>query len=232
MLLAGGTYFFHALVDWMYVFISPIKNFNVLWILIPVWLSWFFAEFFQEKRGTSFGNAITNGVIPLFVGLDWTRHLTNSIINEGVRFSWTLFAKYFICLVAFIYGFSIIYFGIKGKKVIKYLGRIREVTYIFVFFSPVIYDIIPLSWRFIISSILFFPVYYYAIELIAIYTPDSKVFQEDQHKDDSSSDFGSMDSSNNSSDPFASNSNSDPFASNNNSNDPFANNDMGKDFKF
>jgi hypothetical protein len=237
MLLVGGTYFFHALVDWLYVFISPIKNLNILWIILPIWGSWFFAEFFQEKKGTSFGNAITNGVVPLFVGLDWTRYTTNLILKEHLPFSFAIFTKYLICLFAMIYGFLIIYYGIKGKIwVKKYLGRVREVTYVFVFYSPVIYDIIPLSFRYIVISIIFFPLFYYIIEFIDLFTPDAKVLQEDMGATERKDDFGSSSSS----DQFSSSNGSDPFASSNNSygnnnsnqrnnnNDPFANND----FKF
>ncbi|MDD3175710.1 MAG: hypothetical protein PHU51_04495 [Candidatus Nanoarchaeia archaeon] len=218
----GVTYFFKALVEWMYIFISPIKNFNVFWILIPIWASWFFAEFFQEKKGTSFGNAITNGVVPLFVGLDWTRHITNQIITNKLPFSWGIFAKYTICLFAFLYGFSIIYFGIKGKQWIHFYGRIREVTYVFVVFSPVIYGIIPLSFRFIILVFAFFPVYYYLIEFIAMYTPDSEVLKEDMGKV-KNDEFGSLNN------PLT----QDPFASSNSSNSLGSlDDDFGKEFKF
>ena len=55
---------------WLFVFISPYKNFDVLWIIIPVWVAWIFADYFQEKSSTSFGNAISNGIVPVFVALD------------------------------------------------------------------------------------------------------------------------------------------------------------------
>ncbi|MGE0793432.1 MAG: hypothetical protein AB7V77_04620 [Candidatus Woesearchaeota archaeon] len=178
-LLMVVTYAFQALSDWLYIFISPIKNLSSLWILGPIWVSWFFAEFFQEKKGTSFGNAISNGVVPLFVGLDWTRYLTNQLIKNESGFSWHIFALYFICTIVMIYGFLIIYFGIKGKKWIRYFGRIREVTYVFVMLSPVIYNILPLTWRFVLLTIIFFPIYYYLIEFIAMFTPDPESFRKD-----------------------------------------------------
>jgi hypothetical protein len=174
------------LSNWLYIFISPIKNLEILWIIVPIWISWFFAEFFQEKRGTSFGNAISNGAIPLWVGIDWTRYLTNTIVEEKLRFSWLIFAKYSLCTLIIIYGLSIIIFGIQGKNFIKYFGRIREITYILLVFSPVIYGILKLSWTFIAEIIIFFPIYYFLIELLDIIIPDPKVIELDTNSQDNS----------------------------------------------
>lgn len=173
------TLFFNSLKEWLLIFISPIRNLNVLWIIVPVWFNWFFAEFFQEKKGTSFGNAISNGVVPVFVGLDWTKYLTQSIIENNLAFSWSIFSKYFLCLIVMLYGIFIIVFGIKGKKFIHYFGRIREITYVLVVFSPVIYNIVPLSLNYILIVLVFFPIFYYLIEFIALFTPDPKSLIED-----------------------------------------------------
>lgn len=168
------------LVDWLYIFVSPIENLHVLWILVPIWLCWFFSEFFQEKRGTSLGNAITNGAIPLWVGIDWIRYLTNLLVDGKIIFNYIVVIKYFICLAVFIYGAVIIYHGIKAKTFIHYIGRIREVTYVLVVFTPIIYGIFVLDLRYIITIIIFYPIFHYVIEYIDQKFPDPVAFVKDK----------------------------------------------------
>ena len=175
-------YVWDALKEWLYIFISPMENLEILWIIIPIWINWFFSEWFQEKKGTSFGNAISNGAVPLYIGIDWTRHLTRLVTAGTLEFSLMLVLKYLLCVVAILYGFSIIFFGIRAKKFIHFYGRIRETTYVMVVFSPVIYGIINLSWKFLLLIIIFFPVYYYFIELLAKYTPDPRIYKFDKGK--------------------------------------------------
>lgn len=177
--LGALGFIWNMLVNWLYIFISPIEDPRVLWILVPIWISWFFAEFFQEKKGTSMGNAISNAAVPLFVGIDWTRLITNTIIEQKLGFSWILAAKYSLCSVVILYGLTILYLGITGNKLIKHIGRIRIISYVLIIFTPIIYGIIPLSWTLIISIIVFFPIYYYLIELIDYLTPNPKALQID-----------------------------------------------------
>jgi hypothetical protein len=196
-----------AIYDWMKILVSPIFHLELMWIIIPIWLIWFFAEIFQEKKGTSFGNAISNGVVPVYVGIDWIRSLTNSMISENLSFTLTIFLKYFICFVAISYGLIVIIYGIKGREFIKYFGRIREVTYFLLIFTPVIYGVIDLTFRNIILMIIFFPAFYYSIELIDKLTPDPKAVQIDMgnnKKNDSlsSNSFNSSDSFNHPADSF------------------------------
>jgi hypothetical protein len=176
------------LKDWLYIFISPIAKLEILWIIAPIWLSWFFAEFFQEKKGTSFGNAISNGIVPFFVGLDWARFITNEIIDGTAKFNSVVFIKYALCLAVVAYGVSIIILGIKAKKFVQVYGRVRETTYALLVLSPVVYGIIDISWKFLFIVILFFPVFYYLIELIDRILPDPRIYEFD--KSGSSKDDG------------------------------------------
>lgn len=169
-----------ALLDWLKIFIYPFLNPQLLWIVIPIWLSWFFAEFFQEKRGTSFGNAISNGIVPVYVSIDWFRYLTNSIIENNLSFSWDIFFKYFICVIAIVYGLVIIIYGIRGRDFIHYVGRIREVTYFLLMFTPIVYGVVDLTLRYIILIIILFPIYYFLIEFIDNITPDPIAVTKDQ----------------------------------------------------
>jgi hypothetical protein len=183
IILVGLVYLWDLFKDWAYIFISPIENPVILWIIIPIWANWFFAEFFQEKKGTSFGNAISNGVIPMFVAIDWTRYLTGQIIDGKLSYSFSLVLKYALCALALAYGLIIVYYGIKGRKFVLVSGRIRETTYLLVMFSPVIYGILDLAWKHILVMILFFPLYYYIIEWIDRLTPDPNIYKYDEGKE-------------------------------------------------
>ena len=167
------------------IFVLPFKNLDMLWLLVPVWLGWFFAEFFQEKTGTSMGNAMSNSVIILWACVDCTRQTTRLIADNTITGTLNIIIRFAIILVVFIYGILLVYLGWKGNKVIKYIGRIREVTYLFAIFTPVFYNAIDLSWELILAAILFFPLFYFAIELIDRYTPNPKAIVEDMEDTES-----------------------------------------------
>ncbi|MEM4259964.1 MAG: hypothetical protein QXG00_01905 [Candidatus Woesearchaeota archaeon] len=166
---------------WINLFIAPVLDFNMLWIIVPVYLNWIVTEIFQEKKGTSFGNAITNGVVMLWVGVDWTRQ----IIYQGIlEYGWgILFIKSFIALLAFIYGIIIIVVGLRAKKITKYIGRIREISYFCIVFTPIFYGVINPELKVFIAIILFFPVFYFFFELLDFIIPDPKTNKIDENED-------------------------------------------------
>lgn len=155
------------LLEGLGLFTSPLHHLEMLWIIIPVLLSWFFAEFFQEKLGTDMGNAMSNGVVALWCGVDWTRNLM--IQFEG--FTMDFLVKEGICVLLFIYGILIVILGLKGKGLIKYIGRIREVTYILIAFTPIVYGYYELNFLTIAAILVYFPVFYIIVEIIDKITP-------------------------------------------------------------
>lgn len=174
-------FFWGLLAEWLkLLFVAPFKDFAILWIIIPIWVAWFFAEFFQEKHSTSFGNAISNGAIALWVGVDWIRYVVNSLSSGSMKFGWGVVGKFFISLLVLGYGLLIIIEGIKSQSFIHFIGRIREVTYVLLVFSPIVYGIIRPNWRMWLAIVVFAPLFYYAIELIDQMTPTPKIFEEDE----------------------------------------------------
>lgn len=182
-----GLWFWESFKLWLYtIFAAPFLNMVMLWVLVPVWLGWFFSEFFQEKTGTSMGNAISNATIVLWGSIDCTRQ-TLSLMNEGVvAGSWNVFARFALLSGIFLYGVLIIILGLKGKQIIKSIGRVREVTYFFVIFVPILYGFMPLTWNHIFASIIFFPLFYFIIELIDRFTPNPKAIMEDMQSSNGS----------------------------------------------
>lgn len=153
---------------WAGLFAAPFAkgNADILWIIVPIYISWALAEYYQEKTGTTTGNAISNGFVGLWVGIDWARRLVPSFAMTA-----TFAGKAAITLFMFAYGLLIIYSGMKGRKLAVLIGRVKEVSYLMIMFSPIVYGLVPLSWNVVISIILFFPIIYGITELVDRLTP-------------------------------------------------------------
>ncbi len=174
-------YFWGLLKAWGLLFAAPFTNLETLWIIIPTYLNWIFAEFFQEKKGTSLGNAISNATIVLWVAIDWSRTSTRFFLNNTIS-KWHLAGNVATSVLVFLYGFWIVYEGVKGKNITHYIGRVRVVTYIILMITPLIYSTaIPLT-KAVISIILFFPIFYLIIELFDRFLPDPASIKEDEEK--------------------------------------------------
>lgn len=169
-----------AFVDWLGLFIAPLKNLDMLWIIIPVWGVWLFSEFYQEKKGTSFGNAIANGATMLFVGVDWTRHVISDFTSGDLGFGLKFVTLVAIAASVLIYGILIILLGIKANKLVRVIGRVRETTYFMVMLSPVIYGVEEFGLRSALIMLAFFPLFYLLVEIVDRLLPTPRTFEEDE----------------------------------------------------
>lgn len=165
-------------LHWLSIFAAPFEKPEMFWILIPIWINWFFTEFFQEKHGTSFGNAISNGVIPILASLDWARYLYRLLTEGIISFTLGIFMKFFLTLSVFVYGTFVIISGIKTHSIVFYIGKIRWVTYVLVMFTPIIYNVVKFDFYTLLAIIVFFPLYYWVIEIFDRITPEPKVYQQ------------------------------------------------------
>ena len=168
-----------AFFDWLSLFGSPLKNLDMLWIIVPIWGVWVFSEFFQEKKGTSFGNAISNGATMLFVGVDWMRHTLGEITASNLNFGGKYLTLIAVSAGVLVYGLSIIFLGVKAKRLVRLIGRVRETTYFMVMFSPVIYGVEDLSLRTVAVILAFFPVFYIIVEIFDRLMPTPQAFDDD-----------------------------------------------------
>ena len=172
-----------AFFSWLWLFGAPIKDANILWIIIPIYVSWFFTEFFQEKKGTGFGNAITNGAVCIWVAIDWFRHITNGLTDGLIDTDYTLYVKYGFSAFILIFGIIVIIKGLQRKKFAHFGGRIRVITYILVMFTPIIYETAEINVMNVVPIFVFSPIYYLLLELIVFIVPDSKALEEDKSED-------------------------------------------------
>jgi hypothetical protein len=181
-IITAFSWFWHVFLGWLSLFAAPIYNTELLWISIPIWANFIFAEFFQEKKGTSFGNAISNGAVPLFVGIDWARYITNSLGTQGYSDLWVLVLKYTICGIIMAYGLTIVIMGIQGHHLTRVIGRIREVTYVLLMFTPIIYGVVDPTLSFFFGVIAFFIVWYGVVEYFDWLIPDPKAMTLDSEE--------------------------------------------------
>ena len=124
--LITSSYFWLLLDRLLQFTFMWVKKPELLWLIVPVWLNWILTEYFQERTGTGFGNAITNGFTMFWVGLDSARTIVENLAKKGFTVSTVNLGMVSILL---IYGSLIMIQGIKGKKITHLIGRIREVTY-------------------------------------------------------------------------------------------------------
>ncbi len=178
--MSALAYIGQLFLGWLGIFAAPFKNFEILWIIIPIYLNWIFTEIYQEKKGSSFGNAISNGVVPLWVGIDWSRMTYKMLSEHSIAVDAMLFAKIGIIIFMIVYGLLIIILGIEVKKVIHYIGRIREITYVSLMLTPVFYGVVSLSRDYFLAMLIFFPVFYGIVELICRVTPTPSNYDEDE----------------------------------------------------
>ncbi|HLC96295.1 MAG TPA: hypothetical protein VJH97_03170 [Candidatus Nanoarchaeia archaeon] len=176
---SGIVYLWELLKYWFSLFfILPVHNLEILWILIPIWINLVFTDFFQEKKEISLGNAVTNGAIMLWVSIDWMRFLIRTVSEQDGGFSNSLLFKFTICGLVALGGLIIIIQGMRGKKGIRFFGRVRTTSYIMLVYSPVIYGILDISLRYVIAVILFMPLFYGFFAFIDRFTPNPRTYQE------------------------------------------------------
>ena len=168
--------FWHLFVYWLSIFAAPLKEPEMFWIVIPIWVNWFFTEFFVEKYGTTFGNAVSNGAIPILASLDWTRYLYRLLSDGYIRNSSGVFLKFALSIGIALYGFFVILAGIKTNKIVFFIGRIRYITYVLLMATPIVYNVIKLNWYTLFTIMAFFPLYWWIVEILDRITPEPKVY--------------------------------------------------------
>jgi len=160
------------------ILVAPAQNLEMLWIIIPVYLSGILADYYQEKKGTSLGNVISNGFVAMWVGLDWGKQLTTKIDFAALTLLNAVQAVMTILLL--VYGFFIMFEGMKGKGFTRYIGRVREVTYFIICLSPIFYGVVPIDLDTITAIAIFLPIWYIVFEIIMKLAPNPISIEEEE----------------------------------------------------
>lgn len=162
---------------WFKLFFAPFHNMELLWIIIPIYFTWVITDIYQEKKGTSLGNAVTNGAIVLWVAIDWARYLIRTAQKPDFYF-WSGIT---LSMIMLMYGALIIYLGIKTHGLTKHIGRIREISYVMIMFSPIIYGAVMLSWKVFLTILIGLPIFYFTFEYLFNLIPDPKTYHADKY---------------------------------------------------
>ena len=139
---------------------APLRHPDMLWIIIPIYVSWLSGDYFQEKKITDFGNAATNATIILWVGIDWARQTA-----KDMTLNTTFAVKIIICIFFAVYGLLILREVYKAKPIAHYIGRAREIGYFSIVATPIFYNIVPINALTLAAILLFFPIVYGINEL-------------------------------------------------------------------
>ncbi len=155
------------------LFVAPFTNYSIFKILVPVYITLVVTQLFQEKKGTSRGNAMSNAAIALWGGIDFViMTMKNGFDNSEIP-------KIVIASVIILYGLYIIVEGFLGSEIIKYVGRVREVSYFIIIFAPLYYTNATLSLEYIFGAVVFFYVYYRVVRLLDRIVPTPEVLITD-----------------------------------------------------
>ncbi len=172
-------FFAELIARWLTLLLKPLSDPTMLWIIIPIYITWIVTEFFQEKHGTSLGNAISNAFIPVFVGWDWTRTVYNRLVENSLPLGWQAYTKIGLALLLLVYGVQIFMEGLRARKRAQIIGRIRVVTYVVLMLTPIFYGAVQFDFLSLTAMIVFFPLFYFTVELIDRFLPDSQVMEQD-----------------------------------------------------
>jgi len=142
---------------------APLNDFDVLWTLIPVYITFLIIEYLQNTDETeSFSNPVINGFTSVWVGMSWIKYL----IQNPVDLTIYLVMRWFLALMIVIYGLLIVIWALKENDLVHYIGRVREVTYIVVMLTPIFYGFVELTFLTLLAMILFFPIYWLTLDYL------------------------------------------------------------------
>ncbi|MDP7282594.1 MAG: hypothetical protein QF475_03090 [Candidatus Undinarchaeales archaeon] len=148
----------------LFMFVSFIVKPSMIIVLVPIYINWITSDFFQERKGTSFVNALTNGVAGSWICVEWIRMSVK--VNSADPNFLLLIGKIMLSLLVLLYAALVIKDAWKGEGVVRFIGRAREMGYISIMMTPIIYNAVPLSFSTLVAVILMFPVFYGVIDFL------------------------------------------------------------------
>lgn len=161
-----------VIFDWFYIFINTLINEKIIWITYPVYFIWAVSEIFEESKEISYKHAAVNGTVDIWVSVDWLRE----IITKGEITVYGIL----LSLLNFLIGIFILKSAYEGRRIAKYLGKIKVISYFQIFLTPFIYGIVPFDLLQLLSVFIFFPIVYFVTEIFDKYLPE--VIKEEREK--------------------------------------------------
>ena len=126
-------------------------NQELFFILLPIYANWILSEIFFEHRLEEFGTYFSNGFAMLWILMFYGKYLA---LNFSLSVGWVskLILFGFLCFIA---AFLMVN-ALKGKKIVKYVGKTREVSFLIIFATPIFYGVLNFDLTYFIACIFLF----------------------------------------------------------------------------
>jgi hypothetical protein len=133
------------LTKFVHLLVVPFDHLGSAWPILPVYTTLILGEMYRKK--VSFGHAVGNGFMMVWVGLNWIQHLANAS-----KFSYLFSSKALAWIVAgsaIAIGVFAIVLGLrkKDKALCELLGHTRFSCYFIILFYPMQAGIRGANWN-------------------------------------------------------------------------------------
>lgn len=160
---------------------TTILNSQIVWITLPIYISWIVTAYFQEKREVQYEEVATNSTIMMYTSLNWIGYL----INEFKEFNLDFLSKIIVSILFFAISLFTLINAIKRRKVSLYLGNITTISYFQIVYTPIIYNLFELNLDVIIAILLYWPVFFFIIHKLIIQKLLPDIFGKEEYSEES-----------------------------------------------
>jgi hypothetical protein len=133
------------------ILLAPLRDFDILWTLLPIYINWILLEYYPERKETPLGNVFINGFSAIWVGMSWIRYIYHSI--AVIEF---VLIRIIVSIGMIGWGFFLMREAIEGRSIAKYFGKARIVCFLTIIFTPFIYEAIGIDKETLIAILFIF----------------------------------------------------------------------------
>jgi len=145
----------------------PLTNFEALWFLLPVYFNWLLFEIFFEHEEKRFGRRFINGFTLIWISLGFIKYLIQSFV---LSVNWII--KLIIVILTMIFGGHILVWALKGNKIIKHIGRTRELSFLIIFITPFFFDLLEFDVTYLLSGLILYVTFYLIFLILQRIVPE------------------------------------------------------------
>lgn len=140
------------------IIIAPFQSFDVLWTLIPVYITLTITLYYHDEEDKDFPTMITNGFTAMWVSINWLKEVF-STPNIPLL-------SLIISTILLFYGLTIVIMGFKQDNRVYYLAERKELIYLLITLTPLFYNTVETNLITFVSIIVFFPIYLLTLKIL------------------------------------------------------------------
>ncbi len=156
-------------VRFVSILAAPATHLMTIYSLGPIYLNWITSEYFREEIHPEIKEAAKNGFTGIWVAGDWVRATYGRYYDSPNPLAFVV--KLVLSALLFIYGVVLVTKAFKEEKIVMLIGRVREISYIAIMITPLVYGAVPVDWITLTAMLVFYPVFYALVELILFAVP-------------------------------------------------------------